>query len=277
MTSSRLLISMLIVMLIILAIVSGDTRSIVDNDESSKTEHNTTLEVLDAHANRIDLHNREVREWDLGRYWLWGTYNMSSGSHMRPTIIMDINKEFTQWEYLNSRIDMVGLILFGPENGRSIIRSVRGPKQNLVDELQCLESTAQLFYKHCHCIHEHCLRRFPSFANMCNHASDKAAIKEAIIVACVNNKIEPYVVNVKNSSISRFTPAPVRGSMEYRERASVEGISRMKLGSFPKKYRVLICWIHQTGSGVTERPIFVFTGGNMCRSGYESKQAQLSF
>lgn len=60
---------------------------------------------------------------------------------MRPTVIMDINKEFTQWEYLNSRIDMVGLILFGPENGRSIIRSVRGPKQNLVDELQFLEST----------------------------------------------------------------------------------------------------------------------------------------
>lgn len=75
-------------MLIILAIVSGDTRSIVDNDESSKTEHNTTLEVLDAHANRIDLHNTEVREWDLGRYWLWGTvsilHDCCSFKRLRP-------------------------------------------------------------------------------------------------------------------------------------------------------------------------------------------------
>ncbi|GKC47758.1 transmembrane protein 194, partial [Tanacetum coccineum] len=156
-----------------------------------------------------------------------------------PSVILDINDQLTQWEYLNSRIDMIGLFLFGPENGRSIIHSVRAPGQPLVDDLQCLKFTTSLFVKHCGCIHTHCLRRFLAFANICNHAVDKAAIKEALAFACGLDRIN-YVVNVENPTITRIAPAPVRDSEEHCERVSVEGVSRKKLGSFAKMYRVLL-------------------------------------
>ncbi|GJZ75962.1 hypothetical protein Tco_0640427 [Tanacetum coccineum] len=64
------------------------------------------------------------------------------------------------------------------------------------------------------------------------------SIVELLIVAFIS---KTTVVNVKNHpSILRVTPAPVRGSFEYCERVAVEGVSRMKLGSFSKKYHVLL-------------------------------------
>ncbi|GJT59965.1 hypothetical protein Tco_1003498 [Tanacetum coccineum] len=64
------------------------------------------------------------------------------------------------------------------------------------------------------------------------------SIVELLIVAFIS---KTTVVNVKNHpSILRVTPAPVRGSFKYCERVAVEGISRMKLGSFSKKYHVLL-------------------------------------
>ncbi|GKC51174.1 hypothetical protein Tco_1073919 [Tanacetum coccineum] len=81
--------------------------------------------------------------------------------------------------------------------------------------------------------------RFLAFANICNHAVDKAAIKEALAFACGLDRIN-YVVNVENPTITRIAPAPVRDSEEHCERVSVEGVSRKKLGSFAKMYRVLL-------------------------------------
>ncbi|GKE00981.1 asparaginyl endopeptidase 1, partial [Tanacetum coccineum] len=185
-----------------------------------RAHDNTTWELLQAVANRIPLYNPdEIREWNARRYYLWDLFRTSTSPEI-PSVILDINDQLTQWEYLNSRIDMIGLFLFGPENGRSIIHSVRAPGQPLVDDLQCL-------------------KRFLAFANICNHAVDKAAIKEALAFACGLDRIN-YVVNVENPTITRIAPAPVRDSEEHCERVSVEGISRKKLGSFAKMYHVLL-------------------------------------
>ncbi|GJV89997.1 hypothetical protein Tco_1533935 [Tanacetum coccineum] len=71
-----------------------------------------------------------------------------------------------------------------------------------------------------------------------NHVHFHFSIEELLIVAFIS---KTTVVNVKNRpSILRVTPAPVRGSFEYCERVAVEGVSRMKLGSFSKKYHVLL-------------------------------------
>ncbi|PWA43753.1 asparaginyl endopeptidase 1 [Artemisia annua] len=141
-TNSPLLIPFLLVMVTLLCKVRAHAPSHLEHPKPA--DNTTNWELLQAIANRIPLQDTEIRQWDVKRYWLWDIYRRSTTSE-KPTIILDINEELTQWEHLNSRIDMVGLILFGPENGRSIIRSVRRPGQDLVDELQCLESTAQLF------------------------------------------------------------------------------------------------------------------------------------
>ncbi|PWA89403.1 hypothetical protein CTI12_AA112340 [Artemisia annua] len=135
---------------------------------------------------------------------------------------------------------MIGLFLFGPEKYRSILNTVRGPKQSIADDIQCLDSTWDMFYEHCGCLPKHCFERVRAFGNMCNYATDKAAIKEALAFACGMDRINPLTVNVKKPSILRVTPSPVRGSSEYCERVAVEGVSRLKLGSFSKKYHVLL-------------------------------------
>ncbi|KAJ0612864.1 putative legumain protein [Helianthus annuus] len=83
---------------------------------------------------------------------------------------------------------MLGLILFGPKNRRSILRAVRDEKLPMVDDQQCLKSTLKLFEKHCGVLTDDDMKQ--SLANICNYMVEKAAIKEAIIIACGMHDIE---------------------------------------------------------------------------------------
>ncbi|GJW89061.1 vacuolar-processing enzyme [Tanacetum coccineum] len=69
--------------------------------------------------------------------------------------------------HLDSSIDMIGVLLFGPQNGRSILHSARGSGQPLVDDWECLKSTAQLFEKHCGLLTQYGMKHMRAFANIC--------------------------------------------------------------------------------------------------------------
>ncbi|GKE13691.1 hypothetical protein Tco_1421268, partial [Tanacetum coccineum] len=122
-------------------------------------------------------------------------YRTSSNSERLPTVVKELNEELTQWEYINRRINMIGLFLFGPEKYRSILSTIRDPKQGLADDMQCFASTAS-----------------------------------------------PPISWLTMAYPLIYTPPslPVRGSSKYCEGVAVKGVSRMKLGSFSKKYHVLL-------------------------------------
>ncbi|GJU38973.1 putative ribonuclease H-like domain-containing protein [Tanacetum coccineum] len=228
-TTSPLLIPFLLVMVILLANVRAHTPS------HHKPEKDTTWELLQAITNRIPSHNTDIREWDVACYRLWETYRKSATSE-RPKIAKDLNKALTRMEYINSRIEMVGLILFGPEKARSTLRSVRAPER-IVDDLKCFKSTLESFEKHCCLLPELGLRHMRAFANICNYVAEKAAINEALIASCAMTKTKKYGIDVRNPSVEA-TPAPLPGSEDnYCARIFVNGTSRKKLESYARPYR----------------------------------------
>ncbi|GKE50882.1 vacuolar-processing enzyme, partial [Tanacetum coccineum] len=95
--------------------------------------------------------------------------------------------------HLDSSIDMIGVLLFGPQNGRSILHSARGSGQPLVDDWECLKSTARLFEKHCGLLTQYGMKHMRAFANICNNMVEKSAIEEAFIATCSGKNIGPYV------------------------------------------------------------------------------------
>ncbi|GJT41238.1 hypothetical protein Tco_0941103 [Tanacetum coccineum] len=198
--------------------------------------NSTTWELLLSLANNIGL---DIRESDSKRYLLWNTYRTSSTSE-RLAIVKEFNEELTRWEYINSRINMIGLFLFGPEKYQSTLGTVRG-KKPIVDDWKCFKSTLELFEKHCCLLPELGSRHIRAFTNICNYVAEKAAIKEALIVSCAMTKTEIYGIDVRNPSV-QATPAPVSGSPDnYCARIFVNGTtSRWNLGSYARPYRVLL-------------------------------------
>ncbi|GJV89995.1 asparaginyl endopeptidase 1 [Tanacetum coccineum] len=159
--------------------------------------YSTTWDLLLPLANNISLNiTHYIRRVDSERHFLWNVYRTSSNSERLPTVVKELNEELTQWEYINSRINMIGLFLFGPEKYRSILSTIRDPKQGLADDMQCFASTWHMFYEHCGCLPKHCWERLTAFGNMCNYATDKAAIKEALAFACGMDIINPSSNNL---------------------------------------------------------------------------------
>ncbi|GJY70107.1 hypothetical protein Tco_0473089 [Tanacetum coccineum] len=200
----------------------------------------TSWELLLPRSNNISFDTTEyIRKLDSKHRLLWHVYRTSSTSE-RLAIVKEFNEELTRWEYINSRINMIGLFLFGPEKYQSTLSTVRG-KKPIVDDWKCFKSTLELFEKHCCLLPELGSRHIRAFTNICNYVAEKAAIKEAIIVSCAMTKTEIYGIDVRNPSV-QATPAPVSGSPDnYCARIFVNGTtSRWNLGSYARPYRVLL-------------------------------------
>ncbi|MFS8011906.1 putative legumain protein [Helianthus anomalus] len=97
--------------------------------------------------------------------------------------------------FRDNRVDMIGLILFGPEKARSFLRlrydMLPEPEHvDVLDYVQCIRSTDHLFIKHCGPPSYMGLRQSRSLSNLCSLAKKKA-IEDAIIQSCGLNIIEP--------------------------------------------------------------------------------------
>ncbi|MFS8011911.1 putative legumain protein [Helianthus anomalus] len=99
--------------------------------------------------------------------------------------------------FRDNRVDMIGLILFGPEKARSFLRlrydMLPEPEPvDVLDYLQCIRSIDHLFIKHCGPPFYMGLRQSHSLSNLCSLAKKKA-IEDAIIQSCGLNIIEPVL------------------------------------------------------------------------------------
>ena len=134
-TMSRF-ICLLLVMLILLAKVNGHTWLSRVDDEHHKEVNATSLEELEPISNCIRFDKMDgIREWDIKRYFLWE--------------IVSIH----YMEYVNSRISIVGLLLFGPEKDRSTLRAVRSP-EHVVDDWQCSTFLLHIWCDHLYLLNE---------------------------------------------------------------------------------------------------------------------------
>ncbi|KAI7733697.1 hypothetical protein M8C21_018675 [Ambrosia artemisiifolia] len=185
--------------------------------QSSTVENGTRWDVLEAATNHVHLDDDLlIREKESYAYYIWNLYNTSSRSH-RFEVMNEMKKSRS---ILSARIDYERL-----DVGE--------------DYHQCLQTTADLYMKHCGPITEDGLRHSKSMSNMCLYNEDKAMIEDAIIITCGSNNVMPYGIDVGGHPTVDVIPAPFHGSSEYCGRVSINGISRMELRSYAKSYKVM--------------------------------------
>ncbi|GKC99917.1 vacuolar-processing enzyme, partial [Tanacetum coccineum] len=128
-------------------------------------------------ANQIPFNKKMngVDQRDADLIFLWQRYKKSTESK-RAEVFKQITETLTHRGHLDSSIDMIGVLLFGPQNGRSILHSARGSGQPLVDDWECLKSTARLFEKHCGLLTQYGMKHMRAFANICVYCNDYTGV-----------------------------------------------------------------------------------------------------
>lgn len=122
-------------------------------------------------------------------------------------------------KHVDSSIDIIGLFLFGQDEGPSILETVRGRGLPLADDWDCLKSNVsfrirlllmsssialycsfqtptnsnlecgltnqvRLFEAHCGSLTQYGMKHMRAFANICNSGISRARMEEACMVAC---------------------------------------------------------------------------------------------
>ncbi|MFS7941598.1 putative legumain protein [Helianthus anomalus] len=148
-------------------------------------------ETANLPPNRIHFDKMDgVNQRDADLIFLWQRYKESPET--RAEVLKEITDTLTHRGHLDTSIDMIGVLLFGPQNGRSILNSVREHGLPLVDDWECFKSTARLFEKHCGLLTQYGLKHMRAFANICNNLVEKVVVEEAFAATCGEKNIGPY-------------------------------------------------------------------------------------
>ncbi|KAJ0564897.1 putative legumain protein [Helianthus annuus] len=148
-------------------------------------------ETANLPPNRIHFDKMDgVNQRDADLIFLWQRYKESPET--RAEVLKEIKDTLTHRGHLDSSIDMIGVLLFGPQNGRSILNSVREHGLPLVDDWECFKSMARLFEKHCGLLTQYGLKHMRAFANICNNLVEKVVVEEAFAATCGGKNIGPY-------------------------------------------------------------------------------------
>ncbi|KAK1422606.1 hypothetical protein QVD17_17891 [Tagetes erecta] len=147
----------------------------------------------------------------------------------RPTTAKDITDAVTKIAYLDSRIDMIGFLLFGPRKYWSVLRTVADKSEA---DSQGLEHMLTFFEKQCGIVTVRDMKK--SLMNIYKYAIDKEAIQEAILLACSRHQTKTYDIDVTNPKLN-ITPAPVHGTFEYCSRVSLNVVTNND-----KTYQIMV-------------------------------------
>ncbi|XP_049361770.1 legumain [Solanum verrucosum] len=144
-------------------------------------------------ANKINFAQLEVvNQRDADLLFLWERYKkLEDNSLEKAKLRKEITETLQHRQHLDGSIDAVGVFLFGPIKGGSVLSSVRKPGLPLVDDWECLKSTVRLFEAHCGSLTQYGMKHMRAFANICNNGISRDAMEEAFMAAC-NGHIEEY-------------------------------------------------------------------------------------
>ncbi|GFQ04022.1 vacuolar-processing enzyme [Phtheirospermum japonicum] len=130
---------------------------------------------------RMDVVNQ--RDADL--LFLWERYKkLEHSEEEKAALLKLITDTILHRKHLDGSIDIIGLVLFGPGKGPSLLKSVRGRGLPLADDWDCLKSTVRLFEAHCGSLTQYGMKHMRAFANICNNGVSLAQFEEACMAAC---------------------------------------------------------------------------------------------
>ncbi|XP_071696360.1 vacuolar-processing enzyme-like isoform X2 [Rutidosis leptorrhynchoides] len=119
---------------------------------------------------------------------------MIEGSKEKADILKQIKDIKNHRSHLDSSIDAIGAQLFGSENGRVILTSLRTQGKPLVDDWECLKSLVRVYETHCGGLTEYGMKHMRAFANICNNKVTVAAMEAASVDACSEHDVGQWSV-----------------------------------------------------------------------------------
>ncbi|KAJ8767654.1 hypothetical protein K2173_018212 [Erythroxylum novogranatense] len=126
-----------------------------------------------------------INQRDAELLFLWEMYKrLNDGSDKKTQILKQITHTTKHRAHLDSSIDLIGTLLFGPKKGGNILKHVREPGSPLVDDWNCLKSMVRLFETHCGSLTQNGMKHMRAFANVCNNGVEQALLEEACVAAC---------------------------------------------------------------------------------------------
>lgn len=145
-------------------------------------------------ANKIDFARLEVvNQRDADLLFLWERYKkLEDNSLEKAKLRKEITETMLHRQHLDGSIDAVGVFLFGPIKGGSVLSCVRKPGLPLVDDWECLKSTVRLFEAHCGSLTQYGMKHMRAFANICNNGISSDAMEDAFMAACNGHSLEEY-------------------------------------------------------------------------------------
>ncbi|GER46288.1 vacuolar-processing enzyme [Striga asiatica] len=116
---------------------------------------------------------------------LWLQYKkLEHSGEDKEELLKQITDVILHREHLDGSMVIIGLVLFGPERGPSVLKSTRGPGLPITDDWDCLKSTVRLFEAHCGSLTQYGMKHMRAFANICNAGVSFDRMEEACMAAC---------------------------------------------------------------------------------------------
>ncbi|RDX72677.1 hypothetical protein CR513_47798 [Mucuna pruriens] len=125
-----------------------------------------------------------VNQRDAELLFMWQMYQRSNHLPEKTDILKQIAETVKHRKHLDGSVELIGVLLYGPGKGSSVLQSVRAPGLPLVDDWACLKSMVRVFETHCGSLTQYGMKHMRSFANICNSGVSEASVKEACVAAC---------------------------------------------------------------------------------------------
>ncbi|KAL6495118.1 hypothetical protein OROGR_030800 [Orobanche gracilis] len=130
-------------------------------------------------------HMDVVNQRDADLLFLWERYKKLEHSGEKKAQLLKLITDTVMYrEHLDGSVNVIGLVLFGPEKGPLVLKSVRGRDLPLADDWDCLKSMVRLFEVHCGPLTRYGMKHMRAFANICNGGVSMAEMEEACMAAC---------------------------------------------------------------------------------------------
>ncbi|XP_028804377.1 legumain isoform X1 [Neltuma alba] len=126
-----------------------------------------------------------ITQRDADLLFLWQMYNRSKHEPERKTeMLKQIKDTEKHRRHIDESVKLVGILLYGPGKGSSVLDHVRGPGLALVDDWTCLKEMVRVFETECGSLTQYGMKHMRAFANICNSGISAASVEEACREAC---------------------------------------------------------------------------------------------
>ncbi|TKY55414.1 Vacuolar-processing enzyme [Spatholobus suberectus] len=137
------------------------------------------------HNGRLRAKMEVVNQRDAELFFMWQMYQRSNHHPEKKTdILKQIGETVKHRKHLDGSVELLGVLLYGPGKGSSVLQSVRAPGLPLVDDWACLKSMVRVFETHCGSLTQYGMKHMRAFANICNSGISEASMEEACVATC---------------------------------------------------------------------------------------------